>query len=132
MDLLQKIETKHLGDYIYLLGYRTDSEVFLNDCDIFVHPCYVEGFGIAVAEAMMAAKPIIVANSGALPELIDDGKSGLSVDPFDANTWAEAILKLMEDKNMADKFGKNAKEKAQNEFSIEKYVFNYHNLYTTM
>lgn len=132
MALLEKIETKHLGDYIHLLGYRTDTEIFLNDCDIFVHPCYVEGFGIAVAEAMMAAKPVIVANSGALPELIENNKSGLAVDPFNANVWAEAILKLIEDKNMADEFGKNAKEKAHNEFSSEKYVFNYYNLYTTL
>ena len=132
MDDKIYLETKQIGDYIHLLGYRTDTEVFLNDCDIFVHPCYVEGFGISVAEAMMAEKPMIVSDAGALPELVKNEKSGLVVDPFDANAWTEAILKLLEDKKMADEFGENAGIRAKNEFSIDRYVSNYRDFYTSL
>ncbi len=81
---------------------------------------------------MISAKPVIVSNAGALPELIENGKSGLIVEPFDANEWAEAILKLLEDKEMAWELGSNAKKKAQHDFSIDKYVFNYQELYKSL
>ena len=132
MTLLQKIENKKLNNYIHILGYRTDIEELLRVCDIFVHPCYKEGFGIAVVEAMISEKPVIVANAGALPELIENGKSGLVVEPFDVNAWAEAILLLLKDKEMACELGSNAKKKAQHEFSIDKYVNNYQELYKSL
>lgn len=127
--LEEEINRKNLCKYVHLLGYQKNVGELIDECDIFVHPCYMEGFGIAVAEAMIASRPLIVSDAGALPELVDNGISGLVVDPFDAYAWAEAILKLLESKDMADEFGENARNKAQNEFSIEKYVSNYHELY---
>ena len=104
----------------------------LEQADIYVHPAYAEGFGIAVAEAMMAEKPIIVANSGALPELIENENSGLIVEPFDAKEWAHAIIRLIENKKLAKKLSVNARKKAQLEFSIDRYVNNYQDLYKSL
>ena len=132
MTLLKKIKNKKLENYIHLLGYRTDTEQLLKACDIFVHPCFKDGFGIAVAEAMISEKPVIVANAGALPELIEDGESGLLVHPFDAYAWAKAILLLLDNKEIANKLGRNAKEKAKSEFSVEKFAFNYQELYKSL
>ena len=81
------IRSNNLEDNVFLLGYRSNIGGLLSQCDIFVHPAYQEGFGIAVAEAMMAEKPIIVANAGALPELIENEKTGLIVDPFNDEEW---------------------------------------------
>jgi glycosyltransferase involved in cell wall biosynthesis len=78
---------------------------------------------------MIAEKPIIVANAGALPELIENEKTGLIVDPFNAEEWADAIIRLIEDKELASKLGFNAKKKAAAEFSVEKFVSNYEQLY---
>lgn len=132
MTLLKKIKNKKLENYVHLLGYRTDTKQLLKSCDIFVHPCFKEGFGIAVGEAMISKKPIIVANTGALPELIEDGKSGLLVDPFDTNSWADAILSLLDDDEMANKLGNNAREIAKSQFSMDKYVYNYQELYKSL
>jgi glycosyltransferase involved in cell wall biosynthesis len=131
-NLENKIRKYDLLDQVILLGYQKNIGALLDQADIYVHPAYAEGFGISVVEAMMAGKPIIVANAGALPELIENGKSGLIVDPFDANAWADAILKLIDNKGLAYKLGHNAKIIAHSKFSIETYVSNYENLFSSI
>lgn len=130
--LLKKIKNKKLDDYIFLLGYRKDTKELLENTDIFVHSCSIEGFGIAVIEAMILEKPIIVSNAGALPELIDNNKSGLIVDPFNKDQWAKAIVNLLENPNKAKEIAIESKKKAEKEFSIEKYTSNYNNLYLSL
>lgn len=127
--LNEQIKEKNLERYFELIGYDDNIGGLLTQTDIFVHPCYEEGFGIAVAEAMMAEKTIIVANTGALPELIEHEKTGLIVDPFNAEEWADAIIRLIEDKELAGQLGFNAKKKASVEFSVERFVSNYEQLY---
>ena len=123
------IKNYKLEKHIFLLGYQKNVGRLINECDIFAHPCYQEGFGIAVAEAMLGEKPIIVANAGALPELIENEVSGLVVDPHDAEQWADAILKIIENPKLAEKLARNGKERAHKEFSKERYTLNYENLY---
>jgi len=122
----QKLETLigELGlfDNIFLLGYRSDIGALLNSCDIFVHPAYDEGFGIAVAEAMLACRPIIVSNAGALPELIIHNESGLVVNPFDPQEWANAIIQLIDNKEFAKYLAVNANQRAKQNFTEEKFV----------
>jgi len=107
---------------VALLGYREDVGDFLHTSDLFVHPSVAEGFGIAVAEAMMAGRPVIAANAGALPELIVDGESGMIVEPLDAQAWAAAIVRLMRDSALAKKLADNGENRALKLFSIERFV----------
>ncbi|SHJ76262.1 Glycosyltransferase involved in cell wall bisynthesis [Arenibacter nanhaiticus] len=123
------IKALQLDSYIHLLGYQENIGGLLNNCDIYVHPCYKEGFGIAVAEAMFAEKPIIVSNAGALPELVRDAVDGLVVSPHDELEWVNAILKVMENSEFANKIAYNAKKSAAQNFSIEKYTKSYEDLY---
>jgi glycosyltransferase involved in cell wall biosynthesis len=104
----------------------------LNQCDVFVHPAYAEGFGIVIPEAMMAEKPIIVSNAGALPELIENEKTGLVVDPHNAQAWADAILSIIDNKEFAKGLALKARLKAEADFTISKYVENYRELYTKL
>lgn len=131
-NLEKKILGYNLGNNVYLLGYQKNIGGLLKQSSIYVHSCYVEGFGIAVAEAMMAGKPIIVSDAGALPELIENEKTGLVIDPFDAKAWAEGIIKLIENKSIADQFGENAAKRAQIMFSIKRYIENYKSLYNAL
>jgi len=128
-NLERLIKQFNLGKNIFLLGYKTNVGYFLKECDIYVHPAYAEGFGIAVAEAMIEAKPIIVSNAGALPELIENKKSGLVVDAFNEKEWANAIEYLIKNPEYAKQLGLNAKERAKKMFSKENFVKNYENFY---
>lgn len=125
----QQILEKKLENNFKLLGYKKNIGDLLNQVDVFVHPCYIEGFGIAVAEAMITEKPIIVSNSGALPELIENEKTGLAVAPFNPEEWANAIIKLKENPSFAATLAKNSKNHAEKEFSVIKFVSNYNKLY---
>jgi glycosyltransferase involved in cell wall biosynthesis len=78
---------------------------------------------------MLAEKPIIVSNAGALPELIENEVSGLVVEPHDAEQWADAILRIIENPKLAKELARNGKERAIKEFSKEKYTMNYEKLY---
>jgi len=128
-ELESIISQYELGDYIHLIGYQSNVGKLIDDCTVFVHPSYAEGFGIVIPEAMLAEKPIIVSGAGALPELIEHGKSGLIVDPHKPEEWAEAILSLIDTPELAHSLAKNAKKRAIELFSIEKYCKQYENLY---
>ena len=128
-ELEALISQYRLVDYIHLIGYQSNVGKLLDDCNVFVHPSYAEGFGIVIPEAMLAEKPIIVSGAGALPELIEHGKSGLIVDPHKPEEWADAILSLIDTPELAHSLAKNAKKRAIEFFSIEKYCKQYENLY---
>jgi len=121
-----------LYKYVFLMGYQSNIGKLLKECDVFVHPAYVEGFGIAVTEAMMAEKPIIISNVGALPELIEHNISGLVVDPYNAEEWVDAIEQIIDNEVLTTQLGKKAKERAHKLFSIEEFVHNYQNLYESL
>lgn len=118
--------------HFFLLGNQINIGGFLEQCDVFVHPSYFEGFGIVVAEAMLAEKPIIVSNAGALPELIENEKSGLIIDPFDAEAWANAIIRIIDDTNLATSLATNALIKAERDYSVLNFTKNYENFYQSL
>jgi len=126
------IEKYSLQEHVFLLGYQTDIGGLIDQCDIFVHPAYEEGFGIAVAEAMISEKPIIVSNAGALTELIENDVSGLVVDPFNAEKWADAIIYLINNLGIARNLAVNAKRRAEELFSIDRFCKNYETLYNNL
>jgi glycosyltransferase involved in cell wall biosynthesis len=128
-ELETLIDKYNLQKHIFLLGYQSNVGRLLNNCNVFVHPSYAEGFGIVIPEAMLAEKPIIVSNAGALPELIENEVSGLVVEPHDAGQWADAILRIIENPKLSEKLASNGKERANKEFSKEKFTLNYENLY---
>jgi glycosyltransferase involved in cell wall biosynthesis len=80
------------SDRVSFLGARTDARRLLGLADVCVHPGRGEGFGLAVVEAMLARKPVIVAQDGALPEYVHDNRTGLLFPPGDAEALARQIL----------------------------------------
>jgi len=123
------IEQYKLDKHVFLLGYQENVGKFLNSCDLFVHPAYAEGFGIVVAEAMLSEKPIIVSNAGALPEIIEHNRSGLIVDPYNPEEWAEAINRLLENPDFSKQLARTAYKRANELFSHEVFCKEYEKLY---
>src|SRR5580704_162422 len=99
------IEAAHLmakaglaADRIHFLGVRTDVRRLLGLVDIYISPSREEGFGLAVAEAMLATRPVIAAqNSGGVTELIESDRTGLLVNPGSATAMADAVMALAAD-----------------------------------
>lgn len=123
--ITERVKRCGLQQQIVLVGYTTNVPVYLNRCAIYVHPATTEGFGIAVTEAMEMYCPCIVADKGALPELVKDGENGFVVPAFDADAWAEKILHLWDDVPLRLRMSENSHHRAVEKFSLHSFVVNH-------
>ena len=85
--------------------------------DIFVFPSLNEGFVLAVLEGMSAGLPLVLPNSGAFPEALENGVNGYLVKPNNLEDWSEKITKLAKNKNLRLKMEKASRQKVLKEFT---------------
>lgn len=104
---------------VHFLGHRDDIDDLIRVMDIFVLPSLHEGIPMVVLEAMALARPIVASKVGGIPEVVHDGMQGLLVAPADPNALAQACMKLLEDRDLANRFGEAARIRVQQEFSAE-------------
>ncbi|GHT95726.1 capsular polysaccharide biosynthesis protein [Spirochaetia bacterium] len=81
-----------------------------------------ESFGVAVLEAQACGKPVIVSNVGGLPEVVQDGVTGIIVPPADLDATAEAIERLVNDKTLREKMGSAGRERVEKYFNWDDNV----------
>jgi glycosyltransferase involved in cell wall biosynthesis len=107
--------------WVVLGGYRTEDYLDTLACmDIFVFlMAGSDGTARALREAMAMGKPVIVANRGMLPELVEDGISGLVVDDT-SEGLADAALRLLRHPEMREALGKAAYRKAHEGFRLDR------------
>ena len=125
-ELVQKYD---LQDMVQVFGPSNEVGDVLEASQIYAHPCVLEGFGIAVAEGMLAGLPVLLANACALPELITDGVEGRLLPPHDPEAWANAILDLYNNPEKRVQMGKASKACAEERFSIKGFVENHDRFY---
>jgi glycosyltransferase involved in cell wall biosynthesis len=113
---------------VIFFGNSHEINQILSYSDLFLLPSETESFGLAALEAMACNVPVISSNSGGLPEVNTDGFSGYLSDVGDVSSMATNALKIISDDETLNQFKKNARETANN-FSIEKIVPLYENLY---
>jgi glycosyltransferase involved in cell wall biosynthesis len=77
-------------------------------CKFFVMPSRIEGFGIAILEAMASGKSVIAFNVGAIPEIVKHEKNGLLVPAFDIDGFSDAMKRLLDDRNLLKRLESNA------------------------
>ena len=87
------------------------------NCDIFVAPSLYESFGLIYLEGMRAGKPCIGCNAGGIPEVIQDKKTGLIVEPDSPAELAEAISLLVDNPQMRKEMGLRGRKLYEEKFS---------------
>ncbi len=85
-------------------------------CDILLFPARVEGFGIVAAEAGACGRPVVTTNASALPEVVDDGATGVLCRIDDVDDYAAKVQTLGEDADLRRAMGLRAREKIVNNF----------------
>lgn len=106
-NTLEKLIAKNnLEDKFILLGIKPNPYPFIKQADIYVQPSRYEGKSIALDEAKILKKPIIITNYTTAKDQIENGKDGLIVDT-NADSLVEGIENLINDKSIRDKFIKN-------------------------
>lgn len=108
-----------LGEKVLFLGRKKEVAKLMSASDVFVLPSVREAFGLVLLEAAAVGLPIIASNVGGIPEIIDDGKSGILVPPENLEVLAEAINKLLQNPALAENLAHEAKSKVEMNFSAK-------------
>jgi glycosyltransferase involved in cell wall biosynthesis len=123
-ELKQMAEQHRLTNF-HFLGRRRDVPELLGSAAVAVVPSlWAEAFGLTVVEAMVARVPLVATRTGGIPELVEDGVTGLLIEPNDANQMASAITRLLEDPVRSAVMAGRAAETARDRFSLERAAEN--------
>ena len=122
-----------LEECVFFLGAQSFDKVLekYRNADIFILPCVIAEDGSrdispnALIEAMAMKLPVISTNITGIPEIVEDGLSGILAPPHDENALAEAIVKLIENDNLRMGLGENARKRVEERFDIDKNIVKY-------
>ncbi len=129
-EFRKQIEKLGLGDVLQFEGLLKSDEVMeqLAEADIFVLPSIragngdMDGIPVSLMESMAAGVPTVSTSLSGIPELIENGKDGILVTPGNSAELADAIEKLLLDRNFAGKLGIQGAEKVRSQFNVKGYV----------
>jgi len=116
-------------DRVVFTGRREDVPAVTAALDIAVLPSYREAQGLSVLEAMALSRPVVASEVGGIPEMIENGVSGLLVPPNDPGALADAIVRLLSDHPYADMIAKRGHDLVHDRFCIELMVNSIETLY---
>ncbi len=116
--------SRELGvlDRVHMVGFQDPVQPYLAALDLYVHPALMEGFGIAVVEAMAAGKAVVAARTGGLPEVVEHERTGLLVAPGDPVQLSAAVLSLLQDAVRREQMGSRGAARVREQFSLKAAV----------
>jgi len=123
-DRIRDILGPELSGRTHLLG-RVERDVVLAcmaKARVFAFPSTLETFGLVTAEAMLQGCPVVVCDTGPVPEFVENERTGLLVPPDDASAVAAAVCRLLEDAALAERLGDAGRRHIAAHFTVEKCV----------
>lgn len=130
--LKQLARDLNVSDSVIFSGWRNDIEECIKAIDILVLCSTTESQGLVILEAMSFLKPVIATDVNEIGDTVIDGETGLLIPPNDLNALAEAILKLIYNKDLAGKLGEQGRSLVEKEYSLEKMINEIANLYRSL
>ena len=129
----ESIKKHGLNNFLISLGLCADIRKIMSVIDIFMYSSLSEGFPNIILEAMASGKTIVATKVGGTPEMVKDGYSGILVSPSDEISLAKAVIRLLENEDVAKKMAETAKKSAKLFFNIKdstkQYEFVYEKLF---
>ena len=102
-----------VADRTHLLGHRADLPALLRHADIIVLPSLHDTLPFAVLESQYAGKATVASSVGGIPEMIEDGVTGLLVPPGDATALAAGLERLIDDSGLRRRLAANGQQHAR-------------------
>lgn len=115
------IADKHLDDEFVMLGRKDNPYPYINAADLYVQTSRHEGFGLAIAEALILGKVVLSTDIECVREQIDDGLNGY-IEKMDVQSFANRILKILSDESQMKLVSERAIQTGQSNASIEKII----------
>jgi rhamnosyl/mannosyltransferase len=122
-----------LGDRVTFVGSVADPLALLQTGDLFVLPSVAaEGAPMALLEALALGTPTVATRAGGIPEVVDDGRTGLLVPPGDPAALAGAMLRVLGDAALASRLSRAGREDARTRFAASSTTARLETLYSRL
>ena len=118
-----------LQSNVILAGQHSDMPAIYAAMDVFVLPSLNEGLPMTILEAMAASKPVIATRVGAIPKVIQDGETGLLVDPGDTDGLRSALARLLADSDLRCRIGAAGHDWVSRNYTSEAMALKYRQMY---
>ncbi len=111
-DLRRELEAqaRALGvdDVVTFTGFRNDALEFIRLADVFVMSSRLEGLGTSIMDAQVLGAPVVATRTGGIPEIVEDGVTGLLAEPGHARALADALARMLRDAELRDSCRRHA------------------------
>jgi glycosyltransferase involved in cell wall biosynthesis len=131
-ELVGEVKKLRLGKSVTFSGFLADVEKSLVKADLYIQPSLSESFGLAIIQAMNIGLPVVATNTGGIPEVVTEGKSGYLVPPQDPAKLAGAILSLLRQPAKAKEMGQMAKKEVKLKFNLDDMIKELEQTYEAM
>ena len=129
-DFLEQWAAAHkVAHRVIFTGRRDDIPAVTAALDVAVLPSWREAQGLSILEAMALSRPVVASDVGGIPEMVEDGVTGLLVPPHDAPALAAAISRLLRDHPYADTLARAGHDLVHDRFCIELMVKSIEEIY---
>ena len=118
-SLEKETQESGLRENVRFLGVRRDVPELLALSDLFVFPSVSEGLPFVLLEAMAAGKPCVAFRMGPMPEVVEEGSTGLLAEPLSAESLAHNIKSLLDDPARSAAMGAAGRDRVQNYFHAD-------------
>jgi glycosyltransferase involved in cell wall biosynthesis len=122
-DSLERlIRDHHLEKHVLLPGFRTDVLGCIKAFDLYVTSSVSEGLGTSLLDAMACSRAVVGTRAGGIPEIIEDGRTGVLVEPRDHAALASQIVRLLNDPELRRRMGAAGLARVAERFTVERMV----------
>jgi glycosyltransferase involved in cell wall biosynthesis len=114
---------------VRFLGFRRDIVPYLAASHLYACASRFEGLGMSLIEALAFGLPVVATRVGGIPEVIEDGKTGILVEPDNPVTMRNAIVSVLGNEKMAEHLRENGLKEVFEKFNIKNTIESYEKLY---
>lgn len=125
----QLVQSLGIADRVTFAGEQADVRPMLQEMDVFVLPSRIEAMPVALLEAMALEKAVIASAVGGIPEIVEDGVSGLLTRKGEVAELTNALARLQGDGELRQRLASAARRRVEEKFSLEQMMRQYANLY---
>jgi len=121
-ELVRMVDMHRLKDSVQFTGFQADVPEIIATFDVAVLPSFFEGMGRVLLEAMAMEKPVVASRVGGIPDLVEHGINGFLVRPGNVEELTGALKKILGDKRLAGRMGKEGRKRVKEQFSADVMV----------
>lgn len=130
--LRERSTAPELSGRVTFTGRVENVAAYLQAADIFAFPTLDEALGMSAVEAQACGLPAVASRTGGVPDIIEDGVTGILVPPGEADPLSEGLRRMIEDGALRARYGEAARNRALQKFAIETMVSKYAELFRSL